>query len=545
MSPVRQSQVDEKERRLFLYGRRHFQISAKVHLSDVTFEQGFRSRMDNQRSIRRSKKLMEIQGCQRLMRKNHLPVIMSRNDWRNRVVVDHSQEDMPYLTVVGDYQLHALDHRNLIAAACQWLDIDDQWWIADIYVTNDDVANADSTALHHEFIQSMTENFTNDNRPPDGLIYERINYYEGFLDGPQDRLAADNWYAVLQVVVGSRKRKYLERFFKIEKLHLSLNSLLVIGGLWEDMRIGVLHKVTAMCCDEAVSCYWQTILTTFNRLVMGRRELLSRIDGVSVNLIQSRAPKVSDQDLRFLQSKMDDGQLFRHFPDDIRYELWEQLQDIDYPIPTLKTFFKDRIYLEVAQSVMKQLVPPPVWDKRLTIDEGICQMFDTAVSIPHSLGAHYLREDLLEFWRFSFQYGFEMTEHQRLKGTEGHDVRNSSSLIRHRPTTLSESDLWRHLYAKLRSRGFRLLEAGYPVEPEPELPPLIPCDYPEETTEEIEVEKRCGKPFSNTVEADRFALSAESLQQTSEATRVTAGFLRKWVFRAFFGYLMENTAVTS
>ncbi|KAJ6003941.1 hypothetical protein N7540_011088 [Penicillium herquei] len=135
-----------------------------------------------------------------------------------------------------------------------------------------------------------------------------------------------------------------------------------------------------------------------------------------------------------------------------------------------------------------------------------------------------------------FQYGFEMTEHQRLKATDRHD------LIQ--PSTVSESDLWRHLHANLRSRGFRVPGAGDSAEPESELPPLILCDYPEDTAEEVEVEKRCGKPFSNTVDADRFALSSESLQRISGATRVTAGFLRKWVFRAFFGYLMDDSVTT-
>ncbi|KAJ6003812.1 hypothetical protein N7540_012951 [Penicillium herquei] len=63
---------------------------------------------------------------------------MSRSDWQNRVVVDRSEGDMPHLTVVGDYLLHALDHRNMVAAAYQWLDVDDQWWIADVFVTDDE-----------------------------------------------------------------------------------------------------------------------------------------------------------------------------------------------------------------------------------------------------------------------------------------------------------------------------------------------------------------------------------------------------------------------
>lgn len=170
-------------------------------------------------------------------------------------------------------------------------------------------------------------------------------------------------------------------------------------------------------------------------------------------------------------------------------------------------------------------------------------MFDTAVSISHSLGAYYLREILVELWRFSFQYGFKMTEHQRLKAADGHYANNSSGLElnRLRLTTVSESDLWRHLHANLRCKAFRVSEAGHPMEPEIELPPFIPCDYLEETIEEVEVKNRCGKPFSNTFDADRFAMSSESLRRT-EATWITAGFLRKWVLRDFFGYLMENSA---
>lgn len=82
------------------------------------------------------------------------------------------------------------------------------------------------------------------------MIYERINYYEGYLDGPKDRLAANNWWVLLQAVAGSKKGRYLRRFFKNADLHRKLNSLLVIRGLWEGMRIGLLHKVTAMHCDE-------------------------------------------------------------------------------------------------------------------------------------------------------------------------------------------------------------------------------------------------------------------------------------------------------
>ena len=115
-------------------------------------------------------------------------------------------------------------------------------------------------ALQRKFVQSLRERYPNDKRPPDGLIYERINYYEGYLDGPQDRLAANNWWVILQAVTGSKKGAYLRRFFNNAALHRKLNSLLVIPGLWEGMRIGLLHKVTAMHCDEVRQVFQVTLI---------------------------------------------------------------------------------------------------------------------------------------------------------------------------------------------------------------------------------------------------------------------------------------------
>lgn len=92
--------------------------------------------------------------------------------------------------------------------------------------------------------------------------------------------------------------------------------------------------------------------------------------------------------------------------------MWERLVEIDFPIPTLETFFKDRLYLEVARSVMQQLVVPDP-NRRTTIDERLYEQFDTHIPLTTSYRHESLKADLWEFWRFSFQNGFEMTEHQR------------------------------------------------------------------------------------------------------------------------------------
>ncbi|KAJ5798996.1 uncharacterized protein N7503_006501 [Penicillium pulvis] len=184
----------------------------------------------------------------------------------------------------------------------------------------------DGRTMQEKLIRALKERFLNDNRPPNGLIYERIRHYKGLPNGVLNRIAANDWWAALETVPRSKKRKYLRLFLKHPTLPRKLDSLLIITGLWEDMRIGLLHKVVAMRYDELIGCYWEFILSIFLRLVRGRHELLPLIN---------RGTIIS-------------GKLFCGILDKQRLKIWEQLKGIDFPIPTLATFFRDRLYLEVS-----------------------------------------------------------------------------------------------------------------------------------------------------------------------------------------------------
>ncbi|KAI1829150.1 hypothetical protein CBS147337_10042 [Penicillium roqueforti] len=534
-----QAQVEALEDELFTYRQRQFKLAARVHLSHLTFEDGFRERMNDRQNVRRLERIMEIQGCQRLMKDCHVPVLVPAADWGRRVRQRPGDDLIPSLDVDFDYRLRAQDHENLIAAARKILGPTSQWWIVDVYLTEQDESR-DGRTMQEKLVRALKERFPNDNRPPDGLIYERIRHYEGLPDGVSNRMAANNWWAALETVPRSKKRKYLRLFLKHPTLPQKLDSLLIITGLWEDMRIGLLHKVVAMRCDEPIGCYWDFILSTFLRLVGGRHELLPLINGVTVHLLQSRAPKVSQRDLKFLEKQMTSGKLFCGIPDEQRLEIWEQLKEIDFPIPTLATFFRDRLYLEVGQTVMRQLFTPDP-DRRTTIDEGVCAQYDTAVPMSMAHRQEMLKSDLWELWRFSFQYGFEMTEHRRrVPRTKAATQQPSHPTFSQRPPALDQTALWQCYYGIARARGFKVpFEEELPTDPY-HLPLPAPCDFPEESSEEIQTAQRCGKPFSDSVKADRYALAAESLQQEWTTPRVTAGFVRRSVFLAFFRYLTEN-----
>lgn len=236
-----------------------------------------------------------------------------------------------------------------------------------------------------------------------------------------------------------------------------------------------------------------------------------------------------------MKRELEQGNLFRTIPAIDRQAVWERLKGIDFPIPTLETFFKDRLYLEVGRSVMQQLVVPDP-NRKVTIDERFYEQFDTHIPLTTSYRHQTLKADLWEFWRFSFQYGFEMTEHQR---------RVSPFRGRHSPPDMSQPSteervvLWQHFICLVQQRGFRIPDhLSVSANLSQSLPPLPqPQPISLETEMEVPVKRRNGKPYTDSIYADRFALSAEALQQIWTFPRVTAGFLRQSVFFMFFRYL--------
>lgn len=306
------------------------------------------------------------------------------------------------------------------------------------------------------------------------------------------------------------------------------------------------------------------IKDTFYKLAGNDNTILAAVDGGTIKKIKSLAPKVSKGDLEFLETGMENKDLFPAIvaPQD-RDRIFHYLRNIDYPIPTLETFFQDILYLDVCQNVMRQLCinQPKRKTKRRrnseeednqeeeeaegrapTIDESLRSQYN---SIPEGglISSAYievlLKRDLCDLWRFSFQYAFEMTtvkEHRRRVPRKHVDVERAISLGLHeRHNSFDLADLRHHFLWLASNRGFDVPANNesqlQPVEP----PRAMPSDFPPEN-EDVGLERRSGKPFTDSVDADRFALSRESLRSASDYQRVSAAFVRRSVFHAFFAY---------
>ncbi|CAG8401262.1 unnamed protein product [Penicillium salamii] len=520
MPRLTQAQVEVAERDLFTNKNARFRGSACVDIDRLKFERSFRRQMNDGQNIYRLRQIIKTQGCRRLPSEYHVPVLIEACDWEERVRLRRTEDSLPQLDVDIGYQLRAQDHENLITAARKTLRPGNRCGI-----------NSDSW-LQDNFLRSLQERFPNDRRPADGLIYQRIRYYEGHLGSPRNDLAASDWWAVLERVSGSKKGRYLKSFLKHPRFPDAFDQLLPIEGLWEGMSIGVLHKLKAMRCDEArqpIICYLNLIRETFLHLMGANSDLLSLVDGVTVRLLRSRAPKVSDTDLKFLERRMNlenfdipeadtkDEILFRYIEEpNLRRNIWNRLKDISYPIPTLETFFKDRLWLEVGQNVMQQLIKrDPNPDRRLTIDESLGEMYNTSVPMSIPFRQHHIRSQLFELWRFSLQYGFEIAGpayQRRIPRSARGSQRQQLPGLTTRSNGPDRSVLRQHFFWLAREQNFDVSVAeGIQIGPI-QLPSILACDFPEDS-EDVAIGRRHGKPYMDSADADCYALSQEVLAE--------------------------------
>ncbi|KAJ6019482.1 hypothetical protein N7522_001549 [Penicillium canescens] len=130
-------------------------------------------------------------------------------------------------------------------------------------------------------------------------------------------------------------------------------------------------------------------------------------------------------------------------------------------------------------------------------------------------------------------------EHRRREPRKRVDTERAIRLGLHeRPDDFDLQVIEQHFLWLAHQRGFKVPADESQLQ-YIELPRVIPNDFPpdNEDDKDVSLERRSGKPFTDSVNADRFALSRWSLKSTGNYDRVSAGFVRRSVFNAFFGYL--------
>lgn len=295
---------------------------------------------------------------------------------------------------------------------------------------------------------------------------------------------------------------------------------------------------------KPIRCYLEHIRRTFMYLVGDDTSLLPEIDAVTVRIIQSRAPAISFEDLRHLEGEWEKGKLFQSMRAQDREFAWERLKNIGFIIPTLATFFQDVLFLEVTQAAMRKLcLSPP--EGAGSIDKILLNQHVGYLRSSESLSTvneAILKNQLLDLWRFSSQHAFELTDkkdHHRRVPRKTEDIERAIRLNFNRSSYQDPTLILGELSSLAYNYGFEIPSHIQFHEPQA----LIdePSYFPPDVLDDVDLERRCGKPFTDSVDADRFALSRSSLFQTWIDPRVSTGFVRRCVFFSFFSYLFENT----
>lgn len=136
-----QADVEAEERKRFDYHNSCFKGPALVHIDDLDFGNSKNQLIDDGDNVTRLAQILNIQGCLRLNREFHVPVVVDATDWCSKVIPQEPTLvpglQMKQLETSPDYTLVALDHESIIAAAREKfnaLEVEDPWWVVDVYV---------------------------------------------------------------------------------------------------------------------------------------------------------------------------------------------------------------------------------------------------------------------------------------------------------------------------------------------------------------------------------------------------------------------------
>ena len=98
------------------------------------------------------------------------------------------------------------------------------------------------TGLRNEAQVIVTEEYKNEQAYSDGEIVRKIRLYHR----KRDDVGEQRWWARLS----NTKRKDLRQLLRDAQYALAFDTMLPWPGLWSPIRLGSLHRLLTMKCDE-------------------------------------------------------------------------------------------------------------------------------------------------------------------------------------------------------------------------------------------------------------------------------------------------------
>ncbi|OJJ42065.1 hypothetical protein ASPZODRAFT_77819 [Penicilliopsis zonata CBS 506.65] len=339
--------LTDAEHRLTAERQLKYQGTAKVNLDQISL-QSLSSREIDHRNVERLREIFAKDGCKRLDLRNHVTAVvqhLQRACHATGLTLEElksRQQQYPRLSFRGR-QVKCLHGQHRLKAAEDFSSPSDRWWTVDLYL--DDISP--------DLRNALVDEYANEKPPTDGEVYRKIRQYQH----ESNALFQNRWWSRLS----PNKAKRLRRLTSPDNTYLcaAFDALLAIPGLWNGMSLGSLNTVMALKCDEEVIHYLRHVKNFWATLVNHDRAQMTRIDLHTVDTLQLYAPRASTVDRKIVKGKILSGEVFSNFSRSERVAIWESLRShetCDGIIPSLHTFFRDVLYLEVCANAVKRLV---------------------------------------------------------------------------------------------------------------------------------------------------------------------------------------------
>ncbi|KAK6843375.1 hypothetical protein PG987_004235 [Apiospora arundinis] len=517
--------------------------NAKIALSQLHFDPGEEA---DEKKISHLQRVFQQVGCDR-QNPNHfisgtIPenVLQASLQYSHRNADDLRSPEPPELRLPAGQRIQCLDGYHRILALGKF-NRNITWWPVRLYID-----------LSREACQALATQFANEGKCSDGEIVANILRY------PEHSVDANQEWAKLD----KSKPRILRSILRHPELSPAFKRVIRIPGLRHGLLLATWNKV--FYCVEEVIRYLELIYTAWVD-IMGSETALDYVDNDGVQELESRVPGVSYYDERHVEFKLRDEAIFRALLDgEQREQILQNLKQVNYLIPSIRTLQEDFKYLRPCTQVMKKLLSDRDLHRLPVTVQAIARnafstegSFDHEVVFLRSLKELYLYVmqdvcqlsglpplqdpadnedykllpcDAIAWKRLAKQarrLGFASNEVVRLCHTDPDRETAVKALRDARP--LPHFDYGSN-FEELVDGLVRAFGTARPVEP--------PGPQAELTSHVGEpVARRCGRVYSNMYDKDRHCITLENMTcEVPKDKDVTSLFVRRSVFHAFWGW---------
>ncbi|KID94655.1 hypothetical protein MAJ_09375, partial [Metarhizium majus ARSEF 297] len=476
-------------------------------------------------------------------------------------------DNLPYaeLEFPTGFKIECLEGHDRLAAADKVLQGSKKRWIVDLYLDD----------LSDDLRLLLTDGYDYQKAADDGEYYVTIRQFQGH-GGEKNPFFENLWLG--RLATNANSKKLFDQLSKHEKYSTAFDTLLAIPGLFGGFRLGSIHQLIGMKCDEPNLAYLNHIYRWWRDVCDGDQEVMKQITRGTITALEGKAPGACSADHRILSAQVRSGEIFENNSPPQREAIWSRVcrSSRQCLIPSLFTFFEDRKLLNDAAGCIRKILhvgrkdtvtgalKQGFTDANQREDQCIIQLSETTfTSVAGDINTR-LDLGIRQLWLAAFRNYKELPADTQKTGLLAVSRTKADETVLHELASLAarlgfESDKLDEILQTSSDRNiaehalFAARKPGRYVFRDPEacvqqildaFAAAVPASESEalhvigdEVREHEQPPQRCGRPNDNDYQYDKTRLFLPQMHDEvySEMGEMTSTFIRWSVYCAYFG----------